>query len=107
MRRLGLAAASLAVVAVAGCGTSSSMSPMPVRDVPSTASVGFNDPDVLAADIARTVNAKQTDGSSVTIICISDTTPHKFVCNGTWSDDTPSQTVTATVSTDGTTWITD
>lgn len=103
MMRKALAAIALGA-ALTACGSGSGATPFTAH---TKAPVGYNNPEVLAASIAETVDEKQTDGSTITVICIlKPHEKHVFICNGTWSDDTPGQTVTATVSDDGLTWIT-
>jgi zinc ribbon protein len=66
---------------------------------------GLNDPDKLGADIGATLTYDQTDGSSADVTCLH-LSGTQFTCHVSWSDSTPDMTVTATVSADGTTWIT-
>jgi hypothetical protein len=66
---------------------------------------GYNDPVKLANAIAAQVTARQTDGSSIDVTCVR-VAGTQFTCIGVWSDDTPNETVTATVPADGSTWIT-
>ena len=74
---------------------------------------GFNDPDVLSADITQTINLQLADptdpkydpSESVTdTTCIKDTGP-KFTCIATWDDGTET-TMVATVTANGDSWIT-
>jgi hypothetical protein len=70
------------------------------------AQLGFNIPVALGKDIGAQATVNQTDGSSPTVDCIP-AAAHQFTCHSTWSDGTPGQTMTATVSPGGTTWMTD
>lgn len=94
-----IAASAITVIAACGSGTGSVITP---GSAPSAAN--FNDPDVLAADVAKTIDAKQTDGSTVDVSCIH-VSGTQFTCIGVWSDDTPNDTATVTVSADGLSWI--
>ena len=79
----------------------------------SSSPTGFNDPDVLSADITQTINLQLADptdpkydpSESVTdTTCIKDTGP-KFTCIATWDDGTET-TMVATVTANGDSWIT-
>jgi len=72
----------------------------------SSCSAWFNIPVALGKDIGAQATVNQTDGSSPTVDCIP-AAAHQFTCHSTWSDGTPGQTMTATVSLGGTTWMTD
>jgi hypothetical protein len=75
----------------------------------SSSSSGLNDPNTLSQAIMRDANARYAKaGSSLTatsVTCIAAGIPHEFTCNGTMSNGM-TQTVTATVSDDGQTYIT-
>jgi hypothetical protein len=100
-----IVALALFLIALAGCGgSSSSLSPKT-----QSSSAGYNDPNTLAQSIKQMANDKaQADGINGSItdeLCILSATPHQFVCNATGSDGSTSTTI-ATVSADGSSWIT-
>jgi hypothetical protein len=99
VRVIGIAAALLIVLGVvlgstlSGSGSSKS---------------GYNDPQKLADSIMASGNLKMAGlGSSATMTanhCIAAGTPHQFTCYESWTDG--DIVVTATVTPDGTDWIT-
>lgn len=93
-----------AITVVAACGSGSgSFTTIGAPSKPK-AVTNFNNPDVLAADVASTIDAKQTDGSTVDVTCIH-VQGTQFTCIGVWSDDSPNSTATVTVAADGQSWI--
>lgn len=95
--------AASALVVVAACGSSGS-SAGSFLNVPTAKTTNFNDPDFLATDVAKVIDAKQTDGSTVDVTCIH-VSGTQFTCIGVWSDGSPNSTATVTVAKDGQSWI--
>jgi hypothetical protein len=95
-QRWAAAVLGIGVVAAIGIGVSMSGSGGPK---------GYNDPDTLAAAIQVQGNENLTDGTTITNVTCVHVSGTQFTCNATGSDGSTA-TVTATVSKDGSTWIT-
>lgn len=71
-----------------------------------SSSPNFNDPDTLAQSIADKANDEPGALGTDTVTCLASGVPHEFTCNVANSQDGSTDTITATVSGDGTSWIT-